>query len=67
MNCPRCGKTTVFGAAFCGECGMRLPQQSGNSMQDLIKRGEREADMAAKAAGDGLQSIIDDITKLIKK
>ena len=66
MNCPRCGKTTVFGAAYCGECGMRLSQQSGNSVQNLIKRGEHEADMAAKAAGDGLQSIIDDITKLIK-
>jgi len=25
MNCPNCGKPTRAGAAFCGECGHRIP------------------------------------------
>ena len=65
MICPRCGKTNIQGASYCGECGIKLPAE-GTTMQGIQKKVEREADMAAKAAGDGLQSVIDDIVKIIK-
>lgn len=67
MICPRCGKNNVERASYCGECGMKLPVSSGNTIQNAIKAGMREADSAAKAAGDGLQSIIDDIVHSISK
>ena len=67
MICPRCGKTTVPGAAYCGECGNKLASQPQTAFQNMIKRGEHEADMAARSAGEGLQSVIDDIVHFFTK
>ena len=66
MICPRCGKNNVERASYCGECGIKLPV-NGNNIQGMIKMGMREADAAAKSAGDGLQSVIDDIVHTITK
>lgn len=66
MNCPRCGNITVPGAAFCGECGLKLTPPQGNSLQDMLKRGEREVDKAARSAGDGLESLINEILGAFK-
>ncbi len=65
MICPRCGRPTVQGASYCGECGVKLPIDI-TDVNTLIKRGERELDVAAKTAGDGLQSVIDDIKRALK-
>ena len=66
MTCPRCGRLTVQGASYCGECGCKLITGTP-PVRDILKKGEREMDAAAKAAGDGLQSVIDDIVSIIKK
>ncbi len=65
MICPRCGKPTIQGASYCGECGIKLPMETMD-VHTILKKGEKEMDMAAKAAGDSLQSIIDDITRIFK-
>ena len=66
MICPRCGKNNVERASYCGECGIKLPV-TGNTIQGVLQKGMREADAAAKSAGDGLQSLIDDIVHTISK
>ena len=66
MICPRCGKNNVERASYCGECGIKLPVP-GNTIQGVLQKGMREADAAAKSAGDGLQSLIDDIVHTISK
>ncbi len=65
MICPKCGKPTVHGASYCGECGIKLPMEKMD-VHTILKKGEHEADMAAKAAGDGLQSVIDEIKRAFK-
>lgn len=67
--CPDCGSPLEPGTPFCGGCGKKLSTQpqSVQGNQNTIQNGLNELDMAAKAAGEGLQSAIDSIKQTTSK